>query len=415
MYEIIPIFVFMNVKSAFLSIFLGALLFIVSCQSDNKKLKPGLIARHPSPLECKTLTYSLKYKQQWLLLDNYFKSIYQENVFSGTVLVAKQGLPIYKGAYGYANRSKRIPLDLDYAFQLGSVSKQFTAIAILILEERGKLCLMDSVQKYFPEFPYKNITIHSLLTHVAGLPNYIYFCDNMPINKEKFLTNSEVIKIMCDTFPEKYYPANKSFHYCNTNYVILAAIVEKVSGKTFEEFVSDEIFTPLEMTHSFFYSEMDLFKDQKIATGYLSPKIEAGFNYLNGVTGDKGIFSTVDDMLKWDLAVYSDKLIKRKTIEKAFQPQTRTRRHNIYYGYGWKIYYPDDSTKVLFHSGWWQGFQSVIMHIPKDTTTVIVLKNKKTAHPVNQSVILEILYPNNHFFKKKEMEKNRLEEIEDLE
>ena len=394
----------MNVKYTLLSVFFVALLFIVSCQTDNKKLKQGLCVRLPRALDSKSITYSLKFRKQSLELDNYFRSIYQENVFSGTVLIAKQGIPIYKGAYGLANRTKRIPLDLDYAFQLGSVSKQFTAIAILILQQEGKLDVSDSVQKYFPEFPYKNVTIHTLLTHLSGLPNYIYFVDNMDVDKYKLMSNKTMVNIMCETFPEKYYPVNKSFHYCNTNYAILAAIVEKASGKTFEDFVRKKIFEPLGMTHSFFYSEIDAFKKQKIATGYLSPKYEAGFFYLNGITGDKGIFSTIDDMLKWDMALYSDTIIKKEISKLAFLPQTKTRRHNIFYGYGWKMYTLEDSTKVLFHSGWWQGYQSVIMRIPKDSTTVIVLKNKKTAHPVNQSIVLDILYPGNHLFKKKETE-----------
>ena len=397
----------------FFLIFTGSLL--VGCQSENLNLQ-GKKPKGVIEIDLYFLTTLYKYSNQSLLFDEYIKDIYRQNIFSGAVLVSKHGVPIYRNAYGYANRAKKTKVDCDHAFQLGSASKQFTAVAILILEEKGALDLMDSVQKFFPEFPYKNVTIHNLLTHLAGLPNYIYFCDNMiNINKERFLTNAEVVKIMCDTFPEKYYPPNKSYHYCNTNYIVLAAIVEKVCRKSFEKFVREEIFDPLEMDHSFFYSEMDNYTDQKIATGYLSPRIEAGFNYLNGVTGDKGIFSTVDDMLKWDLALYSDKILQRKTIEKAFQPQTRTRRQHIYYGYGWKIYYPDDSTKVLFHSGWWQGYQSVIMHIPKDTTTVIVLKNKKTAHPINQSVVLDILYPDHHFFKKKEMDKDRLEETEEQE
>lgn len=405
----------MNLKFKLSYIFFGTLLLFVSCQTDNKTHRPGLCVKHPRPLESKTLTYSLKYKLQRLQFDNYFKSIYNENVFSGAVLIAKQGIPIYRNAYGLANRSKRIPVDCDYAFQLGSASKQFTAISVLILEQKGLLKVTDSVQKYFPAFPYKNITIHTLLTHLSGLPNYIYFCDQMPIDKYKHLTNAEMMNVMCDSFPEKYYPAKQSFHYCNTNYAILAAIVEKVSGISFEEFVHKNIFEPLGMKHSFFYSELTNYKNQKIATGYLSPKHEAGFFYLNGVTGDKGIFSTVDDMLKWDFALYSDKIINTDFSKKALQPQTKTRRANIFYGYGWKMYTLEDSTKVLFHSGWWQGFQSVIMRIPKDSTTVIILKNKKTAHPVNQSMMLDILYPGNHFFKAKLKEPEHLGEADEQE
>ncbi len=403
----------MNFKLTPVNLFFWGIFIAFSCNTNNEKHIQGLKVKYKPSIDNKSLLYSLKYRQQSLELDRYFRSIYYENVFSGAVLVAKQGIPIYRKAYGMANRSKHTPVDCDYAFQLGSVSKQFTAISILILEQKGLIHISDSVQKYIPEFPYRKITLHTLLTHQSGLPNYIYFCENMPLDKSKLLSNNEMIKIMCDSFPEKYYPASQSFHYCNTNYAILAAIVEKVSGQSFEEFVRKEIFEPLEMTHSFFYSEMRKFKNQKTATGYLSPKKEAGFIYLDGITGDKGIFTTVDDMLKWDMALYSDKIVKKEFSQKAFQPQTRTRRYNIFYGYGWKMYYLEDSTQVLFHSGWWQGYQSVIMRIPKDTTTVIILKNKKTAHPVNQSIVLDILYPGNHFFKVKPKETEHYEEQEE--
>ena len=399
----------------FVYLICGTILFPASCNPDNKKHNPGLTPNVVASLDGKSLTYSLKFRKQSLELDNYFKSIYLENIFSGAVIIAKQGVPIYRKAYGLANRSRHTPVDCDYAFQLGSVSKQFTAISVLILEQEGKLNVNDSVQKYFPAFPYKNITIRTLLTHLSGLPNYIYFIDQMPVDKYTLLTNQKMMEIMCDSIPEKYYPAKQSFHYCNTNYAVLAAIVEKISGQSFEEFVHKEIFEPLGMTHSFFYSEITKYKNQNIATGYLSPGYEAGFFYLNGITGDKGIFSTVDDMLKWDFALYSDKILKREFTQEAFKPQTKTRRHNIFYGYGWKMYTLEDSTKVLFHSGWWQGYQSVIMRIPKDSTTVIILKNKKTAHPVNQSIVLDILYPGNHFFKVKPKETEHMEESEEQE
>ncbi len=384
--------------SRFLFIFLLFLLSILCIRCTEKnKIKNGKRAIQISRINIKNINTFLSSRNQAKQFDKYFSEIYNQQIFSGIVLVSKKGVVIFKKAFGLANRKSHKKLDESYAFQIGSASKQFTSVSILMLVQQGKINLDDSIQKYFPLFPYKKITIRTLLTHRSGLPNYLYFCDNIVVDKFKLLSNTEVVNIMCNNFPEKYYKSDKGYHYCNTNYVLLAAIVEKVSGLSFQKFVHENIFQKIGMTHSFFYSELDEFNNVKIATGYLSPKYEAGFFYLNGVTGDKGIFTTVDDLHRWDLALYSDSLVKKEILNDAFIPQTKTRRSNIYYGFGWKMYFLEDSTQILFHSGWWQGYQSVIMRIPKDSSTVIILKNKKTAHPVDQRMMIDILYPGYKF------------------
>jgi len=382
------------------------LLFLLSavCINCQKNKTFGKAAFQISKFDLYKIDTYFSSRDQAKQFDDFFSDLYNQQIFSGTVLVSKKGTVIYKNAFGLANRKKHEILTSDDAFQIGSASKQFTSVSILILVEQGKISLEDNIQKYFPSFPYENITIKTLLTHRSGLPNYIYFCDPIVEDKFKLLTNKDVVDIMCRNFPEKYYRSDKSYHYCNTNYALLAAIVEKVTGISFEKFVHENIFQKAGMSHSFFYSEFDKFKHVKKATGYLSPKYEAGFFYLNGVTGDKGIFSTVEDLQKWDLALYSDCLVRKDILQKAFTPQTKTRLQNIYYGFGWKMYFLEDSTQVLFHSGWWQGFQSVIIRLPKDSSVVIILKNKKTPHPVDQRKMIDILYPGNHLFGNKTIE-----------
>ncbi|MBI5538901.1 MAG: serine hydrolase [Bacteroidia bacterium] len=383
-------------------LFFAFLLFLlsvvcISC-SDIEQQRKGKCVTQISKLNTKKINTFLSSRNQAKQFDEFFNDLFQQQIFSGVVLVSKKGTVIYKKAYGLANRKLHTELTDDYVFQIGSASKQFTSVAILILIQQGKISLDDSIQKFFPLFPYKNIFIRTLLTHRSGLPNYMYFCDNLVSDKFKLLTNKDVVNIMCNNFPEKYYKSDKGYHYCNTNYALLAAIVEEVSGLSFEQFVHNNIFNKIGMNHSFFYSEIENYNNLNIATGYLSPKYEAGFFYLNGVTGDKGIFTTVDDLYKWDLALYSDSLVNKEILQQAFQPQTKTRRSNIYYGFGWKMYFLEDSTQVLFHSGWWQGFQSVIMRLPKDSSSVIIIKNKKTAHPVDQRKMIDILYPGNKLF-----------------
>jgi CubicO group peptidase (beta-lactamase class C family) len=375
----------------------------INCQKK-KATKPGKVIVQLSAWDVKKIDTYFGSRMQAQQFDEYFSDLYNKQIFSGVVLVSKKGVVIYKKAFGLANRKNQETLTSDYAFQIGSASKQFTSVSILLLLQQGKITLEDNVQKYFPSFPYDNITIRTLLTHRSGLPNYIYFCDPIVEDKCKLLTNSDVVNIMCNNFPTKYYRSDKSYHYCNTNYALLAAIVEKISGISFEKFVHENIFRKAGMSHSFFYSEFDTNKNIKKATGYLSPKFEAGFFYLNGVTGDKGIFTTVEDLHNWDLALYSDCLVRKNILQKAFTPQTKTRLSNIFYGYGWKMYFLEDSTQVLFHSGWWQGYQSVIMRLPKDSSAIIILKNKKTGHPVDQRKMIDILYPGNHLFGHKKIE-----------
>lgn len=336
-------------------------------------------------------------------LSTFFKKQFSWGNFSGAILVSYKGQIIYKDAFGYANRKLKTPITTQTAFQIGSMSKQFTAIAILQLVAQGKITLDTPIETIYPDFPYVGITIRMLLTHRSGLPNYIYQLENAPLNKNELFNNQQVVDYMTRLNEKCYARPNKRYQYSNTGYVILAAIVEKISGLSFDEYAKKYIFEPLNMKHTFFYN--DLYKNAfseiiPVATGYLAPNKEANFFYLNGVKGDKGIFSTIDDLHKWDTSLYNSYILPKNYIDSAFSKQTRTRLSNIFYGFGWKMYFLNDTLPVYFHSGWWQGYQSVIMRIPKDTITVVVLKNKKTDHPINQRAIIDIFYPNNHFWNK---------------
>ncbi|MGQ9846955.1 MAG: serine hydrolase domain-containing protein [Bacteroidales bacterium] len=336
-------------------------------------------------------------------LSTFFKKQFSLGNFEGAVLVSYKGQIIYKDAFGYANRKLKIPNTTQTAFQIGSMSKQFTAIAILQLVAQGKITLDTPIETIYPEFPYTGITIRMLLTHRSGLPNYIYQLENTLINKNELLNNQQVIDNIIRLNEKCYDRPNKRYQYSNTGYVILAAIIEKISGLSFDKYMKKNIFEPLGMKHTFFYN--DVYKNKvpdniSVATGYLSPYQEAKFCYLNGIKGDKGIFSTIDDLHKWDTSLYKGYILPKNYIDSAFSKQTRTRLSNIFYGFGWKMYFLNDTMPIFFHSGWWQGYQSVIMRIPKDTITVVVLKNKKTDHPINQRAIIDIFYPHNNFWGK---------------
>jgi CubicO group peptidase (beta-lactamase class C family) len=252
-----------------------------------------------------------------------------------------------------------------------------------------------------------------LLTHRSGLPNYIYqFENSTDIDKNSLMTTQQMVHYLIKNKEKEYFKPNKKFQYNNTGYALLAAIIEKVTGLSFEEYLRKNIFNPLKMNNTFFYTDLyngKVDSSLHIATGYLSPKHEAGFFYLNGILGDKGLFSSLKDLHTWDTSLYKDYILTKNWIDSALTPKTKTNRANIFYGYGWKIYSLPDSTTIQFHSGWWQGYQSILMRIPKDTISVIVLKNRKTAHPINQMQIIKIFYPNINFKKLKISNKELLE------
>ena len=308
-------------------------------------------------------------------LDSLFLSFQKLRNFNGVVLVAYKGTVLYRNSFGYANLKTKDTLTTDHIFQLASVSKQFTAAAIMLLEEKGKLDYNDPVEKYIPGFPYKGITIHHLLTHRSGLSNYMYFCEDVCAGKDTVLSCHDVICIMEEKQPAPYYKPDTKFNYNNTNYMLLAAIVEKVTGMKFSEFADREIFKPLAMRSTFIYDRTQQLDNPKVATGYNSVKRPAEDNYLDGVVGDKAVYSTVDDLFLWDQALYSERLLKKETLGLAFTPASKERKNGHNYGYGWRLWIMQDSTKMVYHNGWWHGFNSNFIRIPEDSITVIVLRN----------------------------------------
>lgn len=324
-------------------------------------------------------------------IDTFFQSM-QRHGFNGTILVAQYGRILYQKAVGYADFGKKDSLTTHSAFQLASVSKQFTAMAIMMLQERGKLRYEDLVQRFYPAFPYPGITIRQLLTHRSGLPNYTYFCDEHVADRKTPITNQEVVSLLCQYQPKPYYTPNTHFDYSNTGYCLLAAIVEKVSGKSFEDFLRANIFQPLGMNNTVVYNKA---KNPVIANktvGYTAGRRRYDDTYLNGVVGDKGVYSTVEDLFKWELALYSEKLVKKTTLEEAFIPAHKEPRERNY-GFGWRIHTPKDSEPVIFHGGWWQGYNAYILHGRKDHSTIIMLSNVTNGSLHRIKDLQEILHP----------------------
>lgn len=300
--------------------------------------------------------------------------------FNGEILAARGGHIIYHEFKGYRNIQAKESLCKGSVFQLASVSKQFTGVAVLMLSEQGKLRLMDEVSEYIEGFPYKGVTIHHLLSHQSGLPEYMHFTPRYFTQKNVLMSNDEMLDILIKRKPARQFAPGARYKYCNTNYALLATLVEIASGQDFRSFVYQNIFEPLEMTNTFFKGDVELEEDTLMTTGFHSRNWAAQFNFQDGVYGDKGIYSTTEDLLKWTNAVFSGKLIGPKSMELAFATQSVVAKNATRgYGYGFRLDFSDPFNRIVYHTGLWGGYKTILLHRPCDNTTVVMLNNLKTS------------------------------------
>lgn len=358
--------------------------FFSSCQSSaarkeeaaRKKVKDAATYTLGLSEEAKAAILNApRTKQQQQELNTFYNGKLLRSGFNGSIIVAKKGVIIFEKYHGLENYRTKTPVIDSSSFQLASVSKTFTGMGILWLLDRQKLSLTDSIQKYFPEFPYRGIDISMLLTHRSGLPNYLYFCDSLWKDRDKFLTNEDVIKLMEQHRPPIQHQPGTHFQYCNTNYMLLAAIIEKVSGQPYNDFMEQTIFKPLGMENTFVYDPATAARPHQTVSHKYNGQLEPD-TYFDGVMGDKGIYSTAKDMLKWDQALYSGKLFKPETLQAAYTPYSHEKPGIRNYGLGWRLMDYPDSSKIVYHNGWWHGNNTVFYRFIQDSTTLIILGNK---------------------------------------
>jgi CubicO group peptidase (beta-lactamase class C family) len=307
--------------------------------------------------------------------DSLFHFLSARRGFNGNVLVSTEGNIVYENSFGYSDYRRRIPLSLRSAFEIASVTKQFTAMAVMILHDEGKIDFDDPVTKFFPKFPYKKITVRQILSHRSGLPDYLTFAWRYR-RGEDYLTNDALMDMLVEYVPDSLFEADTDYRYCNTGYAVLASIVEKVSGMSYSRFMQERIFDPLGMKSTFVYSAKTIQGKAGLAKGYNKRGRPVGEGYLNGVVGDKGIYSTVEDMFKWDQGLYSDILVKPETLAEAFTPLSHDKWSATEYGFGWRIVTLDNGEKIVYHTGWWGGYNSLFLRRLSDHSAVVVLSNK---------------------------------------
>jgi len=316
-----------------------------------------------------------KFREMNHRLDTMFTNMTTHLGFNGSVIVAKNGEIIYQKCFGFADKKNNVPLTDSTMFQLASVSKVITGTAVLMLYEKGLIKLDDKFADYFPEFPYPDITIQHLLSHRSGLPNYMYFLNDVVSTKNTVMRNSDVLKLMVERKPKIYLKPNQAFNYCNTNYALLALLVEKISKKSFSNFLHEEIFRPLGMRNTHTILSMDLF-EKSISRPYDNKWGLIENEASDYVLGDKSVYSTPYDLFLFSEALYQNKLLSAQTQQLAFTAYSREKKLTNY-GLGWRMKdFTDTLRKEVYHNGWWHGYRTSFHRRLSDKTTIIVLSNQ---------------------------------------
>lgn len=305
-------------------------------------------------------------------------------------------------------------------FELASVSKQFTAAAVLKLCSEGKMNLTDYVGKYLPDFPYGGITIRRLLAHTSGLPEYFDFPYSY-YDSVRFVSNEHLVRVLKTRHPAKAFPAGTKFAYCNTNYALLAYIVAQVTGMSFEQYVRENMFKPAGMENTFFITEiadmdsMDFnapttdpetihvpvqpnldILSVPLARGHWRSGALVDYDRLNGILGDKGIYSNVEDMLRWANAYFVEyRIIPKEWVDMAGKRENTLTNGNFpkqIYGYGLRIEESPKHGKLIFHGGLWNGFHNIWIYRPSDNMHVIFLSNYyNSAHSGKSDSVFSII------------------------
>lgn len=295
--------------------------------------------------------------------------------FNGSMIVAKNGNIIFENYHGNTHIPGKEKINEYTPLHIASVTKTFTATAILKLNEQGKLNIDDELSKYFADFNYPGITIRSLLSHRSGLPNYVYFMEKLGWDKSKYITNQDVYDYLTTRKSdiEDIRTPNTNFSYCNTNYCLLALVIEKVTGMTYAEFLQKNFFDPLQMNNTFVFNIKDITTaipsyDRK---GNIYP-----FNFLDVVYGDKNIYSTASDLLIWDRALSANSILSKNTLGQAYTPYSNEKEGTRNYGLGWRMNIYPDGKKLIYHNGWWHGSNAVFIRMINEEATIILIGNK---------------------------------------
>ena len=340
------------------------------------------------------------------LLQEYMTGQNKYFQFNGNILVAEKGKAIYQQSLGYADYNTKRMLNDSSVFELASVSKQFTAMGIMILKDRKLLSYENNIKKYFPQLPYDNITIRNLLTHTSGIPSYE---DQFEKNwdRKKIAFNKDIIDMLSQRKDTLFFKPGSKWRYSNTGYALLASIIEKVSGMSYNDFMAVNIFRPLGMNHTFIYNSRRTTKKfpDNYALGfvysdslkrYILPDELPAYDmvyYLDGIVGDGCVNSTIGDLFKWDRALNSNKLVSKASLDEMLSPlvQTSPADSTSFYGFGVSVQPKSEKGKIISHSGGWPGYRTLLMRRTGMDETIIILSNNESNLPFFRAAVESIL------------------------
>ena len=367
-------------------------IFFIACQtkSDNAKAyPPAKMYDSPKKAGVSELSYDTTSDESQRViasLDSFYR-VQVRHGFNGSVLIGQNGNIIYERYFGYANREGKQKLRPNSSSQLASTSKTFTSAAVLYLHESKYLDINDPVTKYLKGFPYAGVTIKMLLDHRSGLPDYLKFTGRYKKDTRTPITSDDVVEMMMRHRPPAESRPNTRFKYCNTNFVVLARIIEEVTEMPYATFMHNYFFEPLGMKNTFVYDPaMGLPSNAAIsykATWQREPDM-----FADGVNGDKGIYSTVRDMYRWDQSFYDKTILSNETIEMAYGPCSFERAGIKNYGLGWRMLCYPNGNKIVYHNGWWHGNNTVFYRFIQENMTIIVLGNKYNSGIYRQAPVL---------------------------
>lgn len=365
------------------------LIFVLSSCTKEKKIElndaqlPKDVLPKMTPLTNEVPILSYEYiNTKRKSIEYFYNKNWPNESANGSFLVAKNGKIIYERYEGYANFRDKILITPTTPLHLASVSKVITATAVLKLINAKKIDLDQKVNTILIEFTFPEVTIRMLLNHRSGMRSYSYFTDKKEIwDRHNTLTNQDILTIMATKDIGLESKTGTRFAYCNTNYAMLALIVEKVTKLSFKEALDKIIFKPLGMKNTYV---MEYEKDRKnVVTTYKGNKVEIGMDYLDAIYGDKNIYSTPRDLLKLDRARSASTFLNPKLLEQVYTGYSNEHKGKRNYGLGIRMTELDENNTIYYHNGWWHGSTTSYVTMRKENVTIIALSNKYSKKPYN--------------------------------
>ena len=364
-----------------------------------KKLPPGILKCLLPALVLVWTQTALAQKNKIALIDSFVVAKARYHGFNGNVLVAEKGRIIYQKSLGFSHFKLRTPLTSESVFNLASISKEFTAATVMLCVERGLINLDDELTKYFPEIPYEGVTVRQMLTHTSGLPEQNeLLCKYW--NSDTPVSNKDMVQYLIRYKPDIAFKPGEGFKYCNTNYSLLALIVEKVSGETFRHFTAKSIFEPLGMTKTRLLDrQQEHHRSIPNATeNYIFDEEKNRFSIpeeipqwkkalpLSGLYGAGNVYSTASDLMKWQESLKTARILKRESIREMQKVQAEGNVDGSDgYGYGFAIKSIYGDTKV-FHNGGTLGYWNALQHFQNADRTIIVLSNNESEKGLTNAI-----------------------------